>query len=104
MTNSTSYYDILGISKLSSDDDIKRAYLALAKKYHPDQNPHNRMTAARNFQKILEAYDTLKTREGRAEYNKKLRVAAENDNRNTPPGLFSTLNEWLRPQRKETQR
>lgn len=103
MTNSTSYYDILGISKKSSDDDIKRAYLSLAKKHHPDQNLQNRTTAAHNFQKILEAYDTLKTREGRARYNKTLRIAAENDNKQTTTGLFSNFSEWFRPKQKETQ-
>lgn len=103
MTKSTSYYDILGISKKSSDDDIKRAYLTLAKKHHPDQNPQNRARAARNFQIILEAYDALKTRESRAEYNKELRISAENDNKQTT-SLFSNFGGWLRPKRKETQR
>ena len=101
MTESSSYYDILGIPKRASDDDIKRAYLTLAKKYHPDQNPHNQAKSARNFQRVLEAYDTLKSRESRAEYNKKLRIAAENDNRQAG-SLFSNLSEWFRPKQKQT--
>ena len=98
MKDSFSYYDILGIPNKASDDDIKRAYLNLAKKYHPDHNPQNRSIASRRFQAILEAYNALKTREKRASYNRKLRTAAENDNHKpSGPSIFSQLGEWLSP-------
>jgi curved DNA-binding protein CbpA len=91
MKESSSFYDLLGINKNASDDEIKRAYLLLAKKYHPDRNPQNRATAAKRFHKIAEAYRSIETREKRAIYNQKLRIAAENDNRRQSAGLFSRL-------------
>lgn len=102
MKDSFSYYEILGIPSRASDQEIKRAYLALAKKYHPDQNPNNRISAARHFQIILEAYNSLKTREKRAAYNRKLRLAAENDNRK-PAGnsIFSQIGEIFRSNKRD---
>lgn len=97
MKNNYSYYDILGLSKNSSDEDIKLAYLRLAKKHHPDNNPQNRALAAKRFQVILEAYNAIKTREKRALYNQKMRTAAENDN-SKQSGIFAGLSNWLRPQ------
>ena len=99
MKDSFSYYDILGIPKQASDDDIKRAYLSLAKKYHPDQNPQNRRLAAQWFQIVLEAYNAIKTREKRAIYNSKLRTKAMNDNKGRKNSkLFSNIGEWFRPE------
>ena len=98
MSNNISYYDILGIPKQASQDEIKQAYLVLAKKYHPDQNPQNKPLAMRRFQRILEAYETLRSREKRAYYNKELRQAETeaNDNTNTnTPSLFLNLGKWL---------
>ncbi|NCT40377.1 MAG: J domain-containing protein [Alphaproteobacteria bacterium] len=108
MKDSFSYYDILGIPNRASDDDIKRAYLNLAKKYHPDYNPHNRKLASHRFQAILEAYEAIKTREKRAAYNRKLRLAAENDNQK-PAGdsIFSKLGTLFtinKQPHKETQK
>lgn len=95
MTDRLSYYDILGIPKQTSDADVKRAYLSLAKKYHPDQNPKNKGMALKRFQIVSEAYNAVKTREKRAQYNEKLRSQALNDNKTV--GLFSHISEWLRP-------
>ena len=107
MINRYSYYDILGIPSKASDNDVKRAYLDLAKKYHPDRHPNNRKIASHRFQAIVEAYEAIKTREKRAMYNRKLRIAAENDNRK-PAGnsSFSKLGTLFTPakQPKETQR
>ncbi|MCB9983337.1 MAG: J domain-containing protein [Rhodospirillales bacterium] len=100
VTHKVSYYDILGISPKASDEDIKRAYLGMAKKFHPDRNPQNRRLAELRFQVINEAYAGLKTREKRAHYNRTRRLRAENDNK-TNVGVFAQIGEFFRPRNKE---
>ena len=55
-------YKVLGLPKNASDEDVKRAYRALAKKYHPDLNPGDQ-EAARKMQQVNEAYDQIKNPE-----------------------------------------
>jgi molecular chaperone DnaJ len=62
------YYDILGVNKSASQDEIKRAYRKLAKKYHPDRNPDE--AAEERLKQINEAYDVLSDPEKRANYDR----------------------------------
>ena len=50
------YYKILGVDRRASEDEIKRAYRQLTKKYHPDRNPDDPATEAR-FKEVQEAYE-----------------------------------------------
>ncbi|MGF1476186.1 MAG: molecular chaperone DnaJ [Geminicoccaceae bacterium] len=62
------YYEMLGVSKTASGDDLKRAYRKLAMKYHPDQNPGDAAAEAR-FKELSEAYEVLKDDQKRAAYD-----------------------------------
>ena len=62
------YYNILGVKKAASEGDIKKAYRALAKKYHPDKNPNDK-AAEERFKEMQEAYDVLGNSQKRSEYD-----------------------------------
>ncbi|MBY0482681.1 MAG: J domain-containing protein [Chitinophagaceae bacterium] len=62
------YYEVLGIGKNATDDDIKKAYRKLARQYHPDLNPDNK-EAKSKFQKINEANEVLSDPEKRKKYD-----------------------------------
>src|SRR5438046_10249367 len=62
------FYILLGLERGASLNDIKRAYKRLARKYHPDINPGDRMAAA-HFREIAEAYETLSDPDRRRRYD-----------------------------------
>jgi molecular chaperone DnaJ len=62
------FYEILGVSKSASDDEIKKAYRKLAIKYHPDKNPDDK-AAEEKFKEAAEAYEILSNSEKRQRYN-----------------------------------
>ena len=62
-------YQVLGVSKTASLDDIKKAYRKLAMQYHPDRNPGNK-EAERKFKEATEAYEILKDTDKRANYDR----------------------------------
>ena len=68
-TEKRDYYEILGIERDASVDDIKKAFRRLAVKYHPDKNP-NDTTAEERFKEAAEAYEVLSDQERRARYDR----------------------------------
>ena len=66
--NKRDYYEVLGIQKDASDDDIKKAYRQMAKKYHPDLNPGDKEAEAR-FKEVNEAYEILSDAQKKARYD-----------------------------------
>jgi molecular chaperone DnaJ len=62
------YYEVLGVNKNASADDIKRAYRRMAIKYHPDKNPDNKEAEAK-FKECAEAYEVLSDSEKRQRYD-----------------------------------
>ncbi len=63
------YYEVLGVSRDATKEEIKRAYRRLAKKWHPDMNPDNREEAEEKFKEISEAYAVLSDDEKRRLYD-----------------------------------
>ncbi len=68
MAEKRDYYEVLGVSKNASEDEIKRAYKKLARKYHPDMNPGDK-EAEEKFKEVNEANEVLSNPEKKAKYD-----------------------------------
>ena len=69
MASKRDYYEILGVSKSASEDEIKKAYRKMAVKYHPDKNPDNK-EAEEKFKEAAEAYEVLSNSQKKAQYDR----------------------------------
>jgi len=69
MANKRDYYEVLGVSKSASADEIKKAYRKIAMQFHPDRNPGNK-EAEEKFKEAAEAYDVLSSADKKAQYDR----------------------------------
>ncbi len=70
MNSKRDYYEVLGVSRNASEQEIKSAYRKLALQHHPDRNPDNPEAASEKFKEITEAYSVLADEEKRAAYDR----------------------------------
>ncbi|MFA7132560.1 MAG: DnaJ domain-containing protein, partial [Bacteroidales bacterium] len=68
MATKRDFYEILGVSKTATEDELKKAYRKLALKYHPDRNPNDK-DAEEKFKEAAEAYEVLTNKDKRAKYD-----------------------------------
>lgn len=70
MAGSKDYYEMLGVSKTATDEELKKAYRQLAKKYHPDSHDgEDKKAAEEKFKQVSEAYSVLSDKQKRAQYD-----------------------------------
>lgn len=70
MAQKRDYYEVLGIGKNATDDEMKKAYRKLAKQYHPDANPNNKEESEKKFKEVSEAYEILSDKQKREMYDR----------------------------------
>lgn len=63
------YYEVLGVKRDASEEDIRKAYRKLAREFHPDRNPGDKQAETR-FKEVQEAYDILRDKEKRSQYDR----------------------------------
>ena len=69
MAQKRDYYEVLGVAKNATDEELKKAYRKLAKKYHPDAKPDNKEEAEKKFKEVNEAYEVLSDKQKRQMYD-----------------------------------
>jgi molecular chaperone DnaJ len=69
VANKRDYYEVLGLKRDATQDEIKSAFRQLAKKWHPDRNPQNKAEAEEKFKEIAEAYAVLSDEQKRQQYD-----------------------------------
>lgn len=74
---SSTYYDILGLDKNADQSSIRKAYLKLSLKYHPDKNPNNLEEAKNKFVEVGEAYEVLSDPVKRSKYDEELKYGTQ---------------------------
>lgn len=68
MAEKRDYYEVLGVSKTATDDELKKAFRKLAKQYHPDLHPGDK-ECEEKFKEVNEAYEVLSDKDKRARYD-----------------------------------
>src|SRR5262245_23803439 len=63
------YYEVLGVPKTASEDEIKKSYRKLARQFHPDRNPGDKQAETR-FKEVQDAYDILSDKKKREQYDR----------------------------------
>ena len=76
MSQKPDYYEVLGVKKNASEEEVKKAYRKLAREFHPDRNPGDK-NAEGKFKEVQEAYDVLSDQKKRSQYDRFGRVGPD---------------------------
>ena len=95
MAEKRDYYEVLGVSRNATDEEIKKAYRKKAIQYHPDKNPGNK-EAEEKFKEAAEAYDVLSNKDKRAKYDQFGHAGLDGQAGPDFSGGFGNLNDILR--------
>ena len=95
MAEKRDYYEVLGVGRNATDEEIKKAYRKKAIQYHPDKNPGNK-EAEEKFKEAAEAYDVLSNKEKRAKYDQFGHAGLDGQAGPDFSGGFGNLNDILR--------
>jgi molecular chaperone DnaJ len=87
------YYEILGVAKTSSADEIKKAYRKVAMQYHPDRNPGDK-TAEEKFKEAAEAYEILSDADRRAQYDRFGHAGVSGNGRGAGPNMEDIFSQF----------
>jgi curved DNA-binding protein CbpA len=99
----STFYEVLGVSKFASTDDIKKSFKNLAKKYHPDKHPGS-IFHEEHFKKINEAYQTLSNQQARSRYDLKINYAESSQPYTTNTQANRPRNTNPNPEKQYTQK
>lgn len=94
-TNSENFYEILGVSKNSSQQEIKKAFNKASLKFHPDKNPGNEKESEEKFKKVVEANSVLGDPEKREKYDKYGKAGLGDDAHMNPDDLQDIINNFF---------
>jgi curved DNA-binding protein len=94
MANLRNYYEILGVPKNASNEEIKKAYRTLARQYHPDRNPGNK-AAEDKFKDISEAYEFLSEEDKRSQLDQFLNNNRKVSNKNGKSSQFRDFGSFV---------
>lgn len=94
-TNSDNFYEILGVSKTASSQEIKKAFNKASLKFHPDKNPGNEKESEEKFKKVVEANSVLGDPEKREKYDKYGKAGLGDDAHMNPDDLQDIINNFF---------
>ncbi len=89
MNHKRDYYEVLGVARSASEQEIKSAYRKLALQYHPDRNPDNHEESTEKFKEITEAYSVLADAQKRAAYDRFGHAGVSGSGAGPQPDIFS---------------
>jgi DnaJ-class molecular chaperone len=89
MLSKRDFYKVLGVAPTATQDEIRKAYRMLSKKYHPDLNPDLKIYSDEKMKELVEAYNVLNDPDARKEYDKQpqFQVRKSRSGKNLPPQM-----------------